>query len=174
MTHKTIFVFWWFQAHHCLSFRTLPQNTWWETTAKLSPNFCLFLRTKFWVDFLLAVVATPLLGMDFLTKFSPAIIPSKQQVLQSASGRTFSKASVASSLNPGAQRPPPLSWPRYSSFLRNSQLCCGLVHGWLHCFFQNRLCQSLRSDPHSWGRCPQNGNCHPFWSFWVPFHGFWP
>ncbi len=44
---------------------------------KTSPNFCLFLRTKFWVDFLLAVVATPLLGMDFLTKFGLSIIPSK-------------------------------------------------------------------------------------------------
>jgi hypothetical protein len=55
-----------------------------------------FSSQNFEFDFLLAVVATPLLGMDFLAKFGLSIIPSKQQVLHAASGRTFSKASTTS------------------------------------------------------------------------------
>ncbi len=47
-------------------------------------------------DFLLAAVATPILGMDFLAKFELSIIPAKQQVLHAASGRTFTKASTIS------------------------------------------------------------------------------
>jgi hypothetical protein len=50
--------------------------------------------------FLLAAVATPLLGMDFHTHFVLSIIPHKQQVLHTASGRTFSKASTASFIKP--------------------------------------------------------------------------
>jgi hypothetical protein len=45
-------------------------------------------------------VATPLLGMDFLEKFDLSIIPSKQQVLHAASGRTLTKASTYSSISP--------------------------------------------------------------------------
>jgi hypothetical protein len=41
-------------------------------------------------DFLLAAVATPLLGMDFLAKFGLSIILSNQQVLHVALGCTFS------------------------------------------------------------------------------------
>jgi hypothetical protein len=37
----------------------------------------------------LAAVATPLLGMDFLTHFGLSIIPHKQQVLHAASGCTL-------------------------------------------------------------------------------------
>jgi hypothetical protein len=37
-----------------------------------------FSRQTFELDFLLAAVATPLLGMDFLAKFGFSIIPSKQ------------------------------------------------------------------------------------------------
>jgi hypothetical protein len=45
-----------------------------------------FSGQNFEFDFLLAAVATPLLGMDFLAKFELSIIPSKQQVLHAASG----------------------------------------------------------------------------------------
>jgi hypothetical protein len=55
-----------------------------------------FSGQNFEIDFLLATVASPLLGMDFLAKFGFSIIPSKQQVLHAASGHTFSKASTAS------------------------------------------------------------------------------
>jgi hypothetical protein len=48
------------------------------------------------LDFLLATVATPLLGMEFLAHFGLSIPPSEQQVLHTASGRSFSKASNAS------------------------------------------------------------------------------
>jgi hypothetical protein len=54
------------------------------------PIFYLFSGPNFKFNFLLAAVATPLLGMDFLTKFGFSIIPSKQQVFHVASGRTFS------------------------------------------------------------------------------------
>jgi hypothetical protein len=47
-----------------------------------------------------AAVASPLLGMDFLTKWGLSIIPSKLQVLHAASGCTISKASTASLITP--------------------------------------------------------------------------
>jgi hypothetical protein len=47
-------------------------------------------------DFLLATVAMPLLGMDFLSKFGLSIVPDKQQVLNAATGRTFTKSNTAS------------------------------------------------------------------------------
>jgi hypothetical protein len=47
-------------------------------------------------NLLLAAVTTPLLYIDVLTHFVLSIIPSKQQVLHAASGRTFSKASTSS------------------------------------------------------------------------------
>jgi hypothetical protein len=77
---------------------TLPQShpqarTWQAKYPDLGilPIFYLFSGPNFKFNFLLAAVATPLLGMDFLTKFGFSIIPSKQQVFHVASGRTFSK-----------------------------------------------------------------------------------
>ena len=55
-----------------------------------------FSGQNFEFNFLLAAVAIPLLGIDFLAKFGLSIIPSKQQVLHAASGRTCSKASTTS------------------------------------------------------------------------------
>jgi hypothetical protein len=48
-----------------------------------------FASHNFEFDFLLVAVATPILGMDFLARFELSIIPTKQQVLHAASGRTF-------------------------------------------------------------------------------------
>jgi hypothetical protein len=59
-----------------------------------------FSGQNFKFDFFLAAVATPLLGMDFLTKFELSIIPSKQQDLHAASSRTFSKASTTPFISP--------------------------------------------------------------------------
>jgi hypothetical protein len=59
-----------------------------------------FAGHNFEFDFLLAAVATPILGMDFLAKFELSIIPAKQQVLHAASGRTFTKASTSSFVSP--------------------------------------------------------------------------
>ncbi len=60
----------------------------------------VFSGITFEFDFLLAAVATPLLGMDFLVKFGLGIVPDKQQVLHAASGRTFTKASTSSFIQP--------------------------------------------------------------------------
>jgi hypothetical protein len=57
-------------------------------------------------NFLLATVDTPLLGMDFLTHFGLSIIPSKQQVLYAALGRTFSKTSTSSFVTPWSSETP--------------------------------------------------------------------
>jgi len=43
--------------------------------------------------FLLAAVATPILGMDFLTHFDLTIHPKRRQVLHAATGRTLTQAS---------------------------------------------------------------------------------
>jgi hypothetical protein len=59
-----------------------------------------FSGQNFEFDFLLAAIATPLLGMDFLAKFELSIIPSKQQVLHAASGRNFTKASTTPFISP--------------------------------------------------------------------------
>jgi hypothetical protein len=59
-----------------------------------------FSGQNFEFDFLLVAISTPLLGMDFLAKFELSIIPSKQQVLHSASGRTFTKASTTPFISP--------------------------------------------------------------------------
>jgi hypothetical protein len=53
-----------------------------------SPFHSLFSGLNFAFDFLLAAVATPLLGMDFLAHFGFSIVPSKQQVLHAATGCT--------------------------------------------------------------------------------------
>jgi hypothetical protein len=79
-------------------------RTWWGRMARPFPrgDFAILafmdkiLNSIFYLQLLL--VATPLLGMDFWTCFGLTIIPSKQQVLQAASGRTFSKASTSSFL----------------------------------------------------------------------------
>jgi len=52
------------------------------------------------LDFFLAAVATPIIGMDFLAKFELSIIPAKQQVLHEASGCTLTKASTSSFVSP--------------------------------------------------------------------------
>jgi hypothetical protein len=59
-----------------------------------------FSSQTFEFDFLLAAVATPLLGMDFLAKFELSIFPSKQQVLHADSDRTLTKASTNSLISP--------------------------------------------------------------------------
>jgi hypothetical protein len=86
-----------------------------------------FSGQTFEFDFLLAAVATPLLGMDFLTKFKLSIIPSLQQVLYTASGRTFTKASTSSFISPVVRKPlppSPHSRHRYNNCSRNSHRCC--------------------------------------------------
>jgi hypothetical protein len=55
-----------------------------------------FASQDFKFDFFLAAVATPIIGMDFLTKFELSIIPAKRQVLHAASGRTLTQASTSS------------------------------------------------------------------------------
>ena len=60
----------------------------------------VFSGVTFQFKFLLAAVATPLLGMDFLAHFDLSIIPNKQQVLHVATGRTFTKASTSSFISP--------------------------------------------------------------------------
>ncbi len=52
-----------------------------------------FANQDFEFDFFLAAVATPIIGMDFLTKFELSILPAKRQVLHAASGRTLTQAS---------------------------------------------------------------------------------
>jgi hypothetical protein len=59
-----------------------------------------FAGHDFEFDFFLAVVATPIIGMDFLAKFEISIIPANQQVLHAASGCTLTKASTSSSVSP--------------------------------------------------------------------------
>jgi hypothetical protein len=59
-----------------------------------------FTGHDFELNFFLAAVATPIIGMDFLAKFELSIIPAKQQVLHEASGRTLTKASTSSFLSP--------------------------------------------------------------------------
>jgi hypothetical protein len=59
-----------------------------------------FAGHDFEFDFFLAAVATPIIGMDFLAKFELSVIPAKQQVLHSASGRILTKASTSSFVSP--------------------------------------------------------------------------
>ena len=59
-----------------------------------------FANQDFEFDFFLAAVATPIIGMDFLTKFELSILPAKRQVLHAASGRTLTQASKNSFDNP--------------------------------------------------------------------------
>jgi hypothetical protein len=87
--------------------RRRPQvRTLWGLNGKQIPAWGLRRRTvcfsghNFEFDFLLAAVATPILGMDFLARFELSIIPAKQQVLHAASGCTFTKASTTSFISP--------------------------------------------------------------------------
>jgi hypothetical protein len=59
-----------------------------------------FAGQDFEFDFFLAAVATPIIGMDFLTKFELSIIPAKRQVLHAALGRTLTQASTNSFVSP--------------------------------------------------------------------------
>jgi hypothetical protein len=122
-------------SKYCFSRKCLDTSWLWliqRTTRTFMTSCSSAMKSEVWEnqgpDASVMYIAAAATGDDTLL-YRLSIIPSKQQVLQSASGCTFSKASVASSLNPGAQRPPPLSRPRYSRCSRNSQLCCGLVHG---------------------------------------------
>jgi hypothetical protein len=59
-----------------------------------------FASHDFEFDFFLAAVATPIIGMDFLTKFELSIIPAKRQVLHATSGHTLTQASTSSFVSP--------------------------------------------------------------------------
>jgi hypothetical protein len=59
-----------------------------------------FAGHDFEFNFFLAAVATPIIGMDFLTKFELSIIPAKRQVLHAASGCTLTQASTSSFVSP--------------------------------------------------------------------------
>jgi hypothetical protein len=59
-----------------------------------------FAGHDFEFDFFLAAVATPIIGMDLLTKFELSIIPAKRQVLHTASGCTLTQASTGSLTSP--------------------------------------------------------------------------
>jgi hypothetical protein len=59
-----------------------------------------FAGQDFEFDFFLAAVATPIIGMDFLTKFELSIIPAKRQVLHAALGCTLTQASTSSFVSP--------------------------------------------------------------------------
>jgi hypothetical protein len=88
---------------HSTTHRSTPGGSQRQDDPRLgiSQPYHLFSGQNFEFDFLLAAVATPsLLGMNFLTTFGFSIIPSKQQVLHPASGRTFSKASTISFTSP--------------------------------------------------------------------------
>jgi hypothetical protein len=93
-------------------------------------------------DFLLAAVATPILGMDFLAKFNFSINPSKQQVLHANSGRTLTKASTNSFSSPWtpetaaavAALPPQVQQllKEFPSLLRPSAALPKPLHGVVH------------------------------------------
>ena len=82
-------------APHLVGANGKPIPTW-----GLRRRTVCFASHNFEFDFLLAAVATPILGMDFLARFELSIIPAKQQVLHAASGRTFTKASTISFNSP--------------------------------------------------------------------------
>jgi hypothetical protein len=98
-----------------------------------------FAGHNFKFDFLLAAVATPILGMDFLARFELSIIPAKQQVLHAASGRTFTKASTTSFISPEttaavAALPPQVQQllEEFPSLLRPSDALPKPLHGVVH------------------------------------------
>jgi hypothetical protein len=89
-----------------------------------------FASQDFKLDFFLAAVATPIIGMDFLRKFELSIIPAKRQVLHAASGCTLTQASTSSFVSPwspetaAAVAALPPSRPRYKNSSRNFRRYC--------------------------------------------------
>jgi hypothetical protein len=109
--------------------------------SKFPPGFSVcFSGQNFDFDFLLAAVATPILGMDFLAKFELSIIPSKQQVLHAASGRTFTKASTTPFISPWSSETAAAALPPqvqqllgdFPSLLRPSAAPFKPLHGVVH------------------------------------------
>jgi hypothetical protein len=80
---------------HLLGANSKPIPAW-----GLHRRSACFAGHNFEFDFLLAAVATPILGMDFLAKLELSIIPAKQQVLHAATGRTFTESSTTSFVSP--------------------------------------------------------------------------
>jgi hypothetical protein len=96
-----------------------------------------FYGQNFDFNFLLAAVAAPILGMDFFAKFELSIIPSKQQVLHAASGRTFTKASTTPFISPWSSETAAAALPpqvqqlleEFPSLLRPSAAPLKPLHG---------------------------------------------
>jgi hypothetical protein len=101
-----------------------------------------FAGHDFEFNFFLAAVATPIIGMDFLTKFELSIIPAKWQVLHAASGRTLTQASTSSFVSPWspetatavAALPPQVQklLEEFPSLLRPSVAPPKTLHGVVH------------------------------------------
>ncbi len=100
-----------------------------------------FTGHDFEFDFFLAAVATPIIGMDFLTKFELSIIPPKRQVLHAASGCTITQASTSSFVSPwspetaaaDAALPPQVQkLEEFPSLLRPSAAPPKPLHGVVH------------------------------------------
>jgi hypothetical protein len=101
-----------------------------------------FTGHNFEFDFLQAAVATPILGMDFLARFELSIIPAKHQVLHTASGRTFTKASTTPFISPWSPEtdaavaglPPQVQHllEEFPSLLRPSDTPPKLLHSVVH------------------------------------------
>jgi hypothetical protein len=99
-----------------------------------------FASQDFEFDFFLAAVATPIIYMDFLTKFELSIIPAKRQVLHAASGRTLSQASTSSFDSPWSPETAVAALPlqvqklleEFPSLLRPSAAPPKPLHGVVH------------------------------------------
>jgi hypothetical protein len=83
-THNNFKFFLLIPALHCPFCHPLARTWWWQTTRPFPRRG--FRRFNIEFNFLIAAVATPLFGMDFLTHFGLSIIPSKQQILHAALG----------------------------------------------------------------------------------------
>ncbi len=87
-----------------------------------------FASQDFEFDFFLAAVATPIIGMDFLTKFELSIVPAKRQVLHAASGRTLTQASTDifdSPWSPETAAAVAALPPQVQKLLEEFPPCCG-------------------------------------------------
>jgi hypothetical protein len=108
--------------------------------AAASRQVVSFAGHDFEFDFYFAAVATPIIGMDFLAKFELSIIPAKQQVLHSASGRTLTKASTSSFVSPWSPETAVAAFPpqvqklleEFPSLLRPSAAPPKPLHGVFH------------------------------------------